>query len=114
ISRYTRRNEQTDYHALNLYSNYDVKLADLHQFNFLVGMNQESSSFEMFSARRDDLISPLTPSFSTSTGVVTSNDNFRDFAVMGYFGRMNYGYKNKYLLEINGRFDGSSRFAKGN
>src|SRR5690606_3691886 len=32
------------------------------------------------------------------------------FSTLGYFGRINYAYKNKYLLELNGRFDGSSRF----
>lgn len=34
--------------------------------------------------------------------------------LMSYFGRVNYAYKDRYLFEGNFRYDGSSRFAKGN
>lgn len=31
-------------------------------------------------------------------------------AVAGFFGRINYNYKDRYMVEANGRYDGSSRF----
>jgi TonB-linked SusC/RagA family outer membrane protein len=41
------------------------------------------------------------------------SDSYADWRVLGYFGRINYNYKEKYFLEANGRYDGSSRFPAG-
>ncbi|MET3879267.1 TonB-linked SusC/RagA family outer membrane protein [Chitinophaga sp. OAE865] len=111
-TRYTRANEQTTYQALNVYANY-TKAFDKHHLNFLLGTNQESSKQEKFSVNRLDILSPQVPSLSTSTGTIAGDDGFGEYAISGYFGRINYDYKNKYMLEVNGRFDGSSRFAPG-
>ena len=35
------------------------------------------------------------------------------YALLGFFGRFNYDYKGRYLLEVSGRYDGTSRFARG-
>lgn len=111
-TRYTRANEQVTYQALNVYANY-TKAFDNHHLNFLLGTNQESSKQEKFSVNRLDILSPQVPSLSTSTGTIAGDDGFGEYAISGYFGRINYDYKNKYMLELNGRFDGSSRFAPG-
>ncbi|HRN44971.1 MAG TPA: TonB-dependent receptor, partial [Flavobacterium sp.] len=53
------------------------------------------------------------PSLSTAYGTTPSvSDNAYKLAIQGYFGRINYSYDDKYLLEITGRYDGSSRFLK--
>jgi TonB-linked SusC/RagA family outer membrane protein len=52
-----------------------------------------------------------------NTGGADSKDNSgyrEDWALASYFARVNYAFKQKYLLETNFRYDGSSRFAKGN
>ena len=36
-----------------------------------------------------------------------------EYALMGFFGRLNYDYKGKYLVEVSGRYDGTSRFKRG-
>ena len=36
-----------------------------------------------------------------------------NYVLFGAFFRMNYDYDDKYLFEINGRYDGTSRFKKG-
>ncbi len=36
-----------------------------------------------------------------------------EYALMGFFGRLNYDYKGKYLVEASGRYDGTSRFKRG-
>ncbi len=110
---YTRANGQLNYHALNLYLNYAKDFGD-HHFKLLVGTNQESSKADTFNLSRLDLLSSQVPSYVTSTGTAGGYDGFSEFAISGYFGRLNYDYKGKYLLEINGRFDGSSRFPPGN
>lgn len=111
-TRYTRANNQTVYQAVNLYASY-AKALGQHHATVLVGTNQEISKQESFSINRLDILSPQVPSLSTSTGTIAGGDGFGEYAISGYFGRINYDYKNKYLLEVNGRFDGSSRFAPG-
>ena len=111
-TRYSRNNSQTNYHSLNVYANYDKHFGN-NNFSLLVGTNQEISKQASFSVNRFDVISAQTPAISTSTGLINGDDSFNEFGVAGYFGRLNYNYREKYLLEINGRIDGSSRFAPG-
>lgn len=110
---YTRSNALTDYNALNLYTSYNHTVEN-HNIKVLVGTNYEKSYSEYFSATRYGLLSPDSPSLGTSTGTQNTADSFGQYAVLGYFGRLNYDYKNRYLLELNGRVDGSSRFLKDN
>jgi len=109
---YERSNTLINYNALNIYSSYTHAIED-HHFKGLAGVNYEKSYSESFSAKRFGILSPDSPSLGTSTGTQTTADSFGQYAVLGYFGRINYDFKNKYLLEVNGRLDGSSRFLKG-
>lgn len=110
---YRRYNSKTVYNALNIYASYDLKLGD-HSFGLLSGFNQESSDFNGFWVRKTNLINVDLPSISGASGTVTGDDGFGQWAVRGFFGRFNYNYKEKYFLEANGRYDGSSRFPEGN
>lgn len=109
---YRRYNSKTVYNALNLYASYDLKLGD-HSIGLLSGFNQESSDFNGFWVRKTNLINVDLPSISGASGTVTGDDGFGQWAVRGFFGRFNYNYKEKYFLEANGRYDGSSRFPDG-
>lgn len=108
---YQKSSSKTRYHALNLYANYDRSIND-HNFSALVGFNNEQSDFETFLVRRTNLISVDLPSISGASGTITANDGFTQWSVLGYFGRLKYNYKEKYFLELNGRYDGSSKFPK--
>lgn len=112
-SQYQRVRGSTDYHALNLYAHYTKSLGSDHHVELMAGTNQESSKQNAIEVSRYDIISPGVPSISGSTGVLGGGDEFNEFAVSGYFGRFNYNYKDRYLFEATGRFDGSSRFAEG-
>lgn len=109
---YRKSNASTIYNAFNLYASYTKSISD-HSFTALVGMNRESNKTESFWARKSNLINVDQPSLATATGTLTSDEGFYEWAVLGYFGRLNYNYKEKYLLEANGRYDGSSRFRDG-
>jgi len=111
-SSHYRDNSQTNYQALNLYASYEKKLSG-HVFGILAGLNNEISKQSDFYLKRLDVLTSQVSSISTSSGIITGDDNFSEFAVLGYFGRFNYNYKNRYLLEANGRYDGSSRFPSG-
>ena len=59
------------------------------------------------------MINDDMPSISQSVGVQKAYDKFTEYTVMGFFGRLNYDYANRYLLELNGRYDASSKFPSG-
>jgi TonB-linked SusC/RagA family outer membrane protein len=111
-SFYNRTNSNSDYHALNIYADYK-KLVNNHNIGFLVGMNQELSKYSAFGTRKNDLMDIENPSLATALGAMTNDESFSDYSISGYFSRLNYSYKNKYLLEANVRYDGSSKFPKG-
>ena len=111
-SYYYRSNSNTDYHALNLYASYK-KILNNHNISLLVGMNQELSKYSAFQAKKTDLMDIENPSLATALGTMTNDESFSDYSISGYFSRLNYSYKNKYLLEANIRYDGSSKFPEG-
>ncbi len=108
---YRRFNSKTVYNALNLYASYDLSLSN-HNFSILGGLNRENSDIESFWVRKTNLINVDLPSISGASGTITSDDSFGQWSVLGLFGRFNYNYLEKYFLEVNGRYDGSSRFPK--
>lgn len=108
---YSVTNGATNYNALNIYANYDFSIGS-HNIGLTAGYNQESSHFEQHYSNKKDVLLENLPSLSGATGTATTNDSFSEYAVRGAFYRVNYNYDNRYLLEANGRYDGSSRFPK--
>ncbi|MEJ7768524.1 MAG: TonB-dependent receptor [Chitinophagaceae bacterium] len=80
----------------------------------LAGASREDFSNNFVSAFRDNFILPDYPILNTGSAAnQQASGNGAEWALQSFFGRVNYDYKEKYLLEINGRYDGSSRFAEG-
>jgi TonB-linked SusC/RagA family outer membrane protein len=99
------------YISPNIYTSYHYMLTADHEFNFLAGFQQESYDFSALSAAATPLISLNTPGINLSGVPATTSESRYRWSTRGYFGRINYNYKEKYLVEFNGRYDGSSRFA---
>lgn len=110
---YIRRNRFTNYNALNIYGTYSYSLKD-HNFKAMAGFNQESNHFESTINKAYDMISPEAPSLTGGTGKKTSSNTRTVYALRGAFYRLNWNYKNKYMLETNGRYDGTSKFPTKN
>ena len=107
-----KTNSKTVYKGFNLYAKYAEDFDD-HRFKVLVGHNREEEDYEYFRVRRYNLVDVNLPALGTATGIIEADDRFYSWAVMGYFGRINYNYRETYFLEMNARYDGSSRFAEG-
>lgn len=105
---------ENKYSTINLYATYNKLFADKHNVTAIVGYNQEENKYERFWAQRDDLISPDLPNMALATGEQTVGWTYSDWALSGYFYRLNYIFNDKYILEFNGRYDGSSRFPSHN
>jgi TonB-linked SusC/RagA family outer membrane protein len=86
----------------------------LHTFKVLVGASQEDYHNDVISAFRDTYILPNYPVINAGSAVnQQTSGSSEEWALQSFFGRINYDYKQKYLLEVNGRYDGSSRFLTG-
>ncbi|WP_201747965.1 SusC/RagA family TonB-linked outer membrane protein [Chitinophaga vietnamensis] len=100
---------QSRYNVYNIYTDFSKKFGK-HELGALAGFNQEYYYINNFSASAKDLISPDFPTTGLATGKVSQTQSINDWAVRGLFFRVNYAFDDKYLLELNGRRDGSSRF----
>lgn len=100
--------------TMRFLANYKKRLGDDHDLSFLYGMEQISYRKYYSMAQRKDLISDELPDISLgSAGSQFAEGQPTKWGINSYFGRINYGFKDKYLFEANIRADGSSRFAKG-
>lgn len=94
--------------------NYDLNTG-LHSFHMLAGFSQESFSSKGLSGFRDNF--PNNALYQLDAGSQSNQQSYGtsdEWALRSFFGRVTYNYNEKYLLEVNARYDGSSRFAKGN
>ncbi|SEO31884.1 TonB-linked outer membrane protein, SusC/RagA family [Mucilaginibacter gossypiicola] len=95
--------------AFNVYSTYKKTLGD-HFFSAMVGFNSENYSYSTVNASKDVLISSSLPYLSLTSGTATASGDYSAYATNSVFSRLNYTFKNRYILEATGRYDGSSRF----
>lgn len=100
--------------TMRFLANYKKRFGDDHDLAFLYGMEQISFRKYYSMAQRKDLISDALPDVSLgSAGSQFAEGRPTKWGINSYFGRINYGFRDKYLFEANIRADGSSRFAKG-
>lgn len=101
----------TNYSSINLYGTYDFSLGQ-HKFKVMAGFNQEASYRETMEALSYGQAVIEVPSLGSGTSTLKATDSYNEYSVRGGFFRVNYNYQDRYLLEVNGRYDGSSKFPK--
>lgn len=109
--KFTRSYGRTRYQTINLYTNYIFTLAEKHNFTLMAGYQEENNDYSYMKNSITGLYSTTNPNVGMGTGDKTVVDARNGWATRGFFGRINYDYDGRYLLELNGRYDGSSRFA---
>lgn len=110
-SRLRQFNDETTYWVSNLTANVNKTFKESHTVNMLAGLNIEKNRLEKLNTDRDVLLVESKPDYNLLDGLnyrITGGGN--DWAYVGLFYRLNYNYLNKYLIELNGRYDGSSKF----
>lgn len=107
------------YYSVNAFATYKDTFKENHNLTAMLGYNYErmylkkvgADGSNLFSENLDDLglVGP------NEEGIVITNvsGSQGEYVLQGIFGRINYDYKGKYLFELSGRYDGSSRFARG-
>ena len=100
-----------DVNTGKLFATY-TKDAGAHSFKGILGGDIEYYRYNYQSSKRNTLLDPGIGALAGAIGEQNVTGANTHWSTLGFFGRINYAYKNKYLLELNGRFDGSSRFPK--
>lgn len=103
--------ESITYQVFNIYGTLNKSFGK-HSLSAIVGYNQENYRDEFFYVSKQDLISSSYPTIGLATGLTNGEEDIRTYALRGAFGRVNYIYNDRYIVEFNGRYDGSSRFPK--
>ena len=114
-NRLIERSRLYNYLSGNVYATYEDTFKDAHNLKIMAGFNAESYDYKNVLAQEDNLSDEILNDLDLKTGesVDYVEGGKDEYALMGFFGRINYDYKGRYLFEIAGRYDGSSRFAPG-
>ncbi|MDR3142240.1 MAG: TonB-dependent receptor [Tannerellaceae bacterium] len=101
------------YSVYNLYTNFTKTFAEKHFLNAMAGYNREFTQRYYYTMSKTGMITTSLPELNLSTGDATVSNTRDELALEGIFGRLNYVYDNRYIMEASGRYDGSSRFPRG-
>ena len=107
---YTKNESQYD--VFNAYATYKKKINKVHALEGMIGFNQENATYKGVGLSRNNLIANDIPFLNLATGDRSTSDYMNQWAIRGAFFRLFYAYDDKYLVQVNGRYDGSSRFPK--
>ncbi len=95
----------------NMRLNY-VKNVQNHGFGIMAGIERQTETEYFFSAFRNEYVTDQLPylDFGANNTNKTNNGAQWDQARLNYFGRVNYAFRDRYLLEFVWRYDGSQIF----
>ena len=98
------------YYVVNAFADYEFTENSDHYFQAIAGFNQEWGKYSFIRARAFGLITPQITDLNATTGNQETYGGKADVSLRGAFYRFKYNFREKYLLEANGRYDGTSRF----
>ncbi|MDH5826234.1 TonB-dependent receptor [Sphingobacterium sp. SG20118] len=99
------------WHFINVFATYKKDFAD-HHLTVMAGFNQEDRAYKRIGGIGQDLLSESLNDLDLVIGEKQFEGGADEWAIRGGFYRLNYDYLGKYLLEVSGRYDGTSRFPK--
>lgn len=106
-----------NYYSTNVYATYDETYNNAHHLTAVAGINYESEYRKDIMAYGENLnttelndLDLVVPNESGET-ITKVEGGQNEYALFGVFARVNYDYKGRYLFEVSGRYDGTSRFA---
>lgn len=109
--------ETQHYYATNIYATWTKSIAQAHNIKLMAGFNWETKHYKDVGAKGYYLMSQtlndlnLVGSDADGNPRMETSGGQNEYALEGFFGRLNYDYKGRYLFEASGRYDGTSRFA---
>lgn len=116
-SKYTKAFANTDYYMTSGYLNWNKTIAKNHNLTAMIGAQYNYTLSERTQLSAKDIKSSLEIPNGSGEITIDTRDNATtkwEEALMSYFGRFNYDYRQRYLIEANMRYDGSSKFTADN
>ena len=104
------RSDNNQYYVFNTYADYTLDNNNGHYLKAMIGFNQEWGETQYIRSRAFNLITPDIVDLNATTGNQETYGGKEHVALRGVFYRVNYIFKDRYLIEANGRYDGTSRF----
>ena len=105
-------NSKSNFFAPSFFAEYSTSLND-HNVKVMAGFQSEIYNSRSMWAQRKGIMAGL-PTLNTTNADPTLGGDYQKWTTAGFFGRLNYDYKGRYLLEANFRYDGSSRYLREN
>lgn len=103
--------QQTSYISTNAYAEFENIFGGKHYIKLLGGYNYEQQDYRATKSERNGLLMPDVEDINFAMGETMSiTSDASRWRYAGAFFRLNYSYDNRYLFEVNGRYDGSSKF----
>lgn len=94
--------------------NWSHTFGDVHDLGILAGFEEGKNSDGNTDVKKMGMIDATLTDLNTLTSEEYIHGNFTGYTYRSWFGRLNYAYASRYLLEANFRYDGSSRFSPDN
>lgn len=110
-SRAYKGSTSQNYYVFNLYGTLNKQFGR-HNVTAVLGFNQEYNRYDKFTADRYNIISSSLPTIALASGDQYVNETYKDWAIRGLYYRLNYIFNDRYIVELDGRYDGTSRFPK--
>lgn len=104
--------QNKQWNTINMYTTYNLSVNDAHNMKFMLGMNKVGFTWENNWSQVTQLIDYENPQFDLATGTPTTGGYEYWDSQLGFFGRINYNFKERYFFEANLRHDGTSKFPK--
>ena len=112
-SYYQQMSERIDNYSFTAYVNAHRTFWNDHNFSLTLGTQYEFKELKRFGVKATDILDGLE--VVNGTGDITLDDVSKyQNSILSYFGRFNYDWMGRYLVEFNGRYDGSSKFLPEN
>lgn len=112
--QYLRQEANTRYKNFNAYTSYHLQFADVNEISVMAGFQSEDNQYSYIQNYVRGLYSTATPGLNLGSDDVVANETRNGWTTRGFYGRLNYNYDGRYLLEVDMRYDGTSRFSKNN
>jgi TonB-linked SusC/RagA family outer membrane protein len=111
VDKITEKSSNKYYHNLNFIATYNLQV-NKHDLTLLAGYNEEENQFNSLTGSNSLFYTQSVTSLSTTYGdSPVASDVINSWATQGYFGRLSYNYKETYLLDVNMRYDASSKYS---
>lgn len=113
-STYKQTSARTDFYSFSGYLNAHRVFADKHDFSVTLGTQYEFKEYTYFGAKVKDIQTGLEIINGSGEITLSGDEDKYQNSNLSYFGRFNYAYADRYLFELNGRYDGTSKFESKN